>query len=121
MFSNKNQSCHRFLVHVAQTDVRNSLGFTRLQIDPGLRFRLNFAPLWEGPDPPPTRPTLAMSHPELGSLGGEIIATIMDIADKRKQRSHNSIVGMLLELFDKVLHFIKNVLSTCGLYDNVVY
>ena len=48
MFSNKNQSCHRFLVHVAQTDVRNSLGFTRLQIDPGLRFRLNFAPLGEG-------------------------------------------------------------------------
>jgi hypothetical protein len=57
MFSNKSQNCHRFLVHVAQTDVRNSLGLTRLQIDPGLRFRLNFAPLWEGltqvPSPPP--------------------------------------------------------------------
>ena len=62
-----------------------------------------------------------MSHPELGSLGGEIIATIMDIADKRKQRSHNSIVGMLLELFDKVLHFVEDVLSTYGPCNNVAY
>ena len=75
----------------------------------------------EGPDPPPTRPTLAMSHPELGSLGGEIIATIIDIADEGKQRSHDSIVGMLLELFNKVLHFVEDTLSVCGLYDNVAY
>ena len=62
-----------------------------------------------------------MSHPELGSLGGEIIATIMDIADERKQRSHNSTVGMLPELFDKVLHFVENVLSTRGPHNNMTY
>jgi hypothetical protein len=75
----------------------------------------------EGPDPPPTRPTLAMSNPELGSLGGEIIATIMDIADEGKQRSHNSVVSMLPELFDKVLHFVEDALSVRGLNDNAAH
>ena len=64
----------------------------------------------KGPNPPLTRPTLAMSHPELGSLGGEIIATIIDIVDKGKQRSCNSIVSMLLELFNKVVQFVEDAL-----------
>jgi hypothetical protein len=75
----------------------------------------------EGPDPPPTRPTLAMSHPELGSLGGEIIAAIMDIADEGKQRSHNSIVGMLPGLFDKMVCFVEDALSVRGPNDSVAF
>jgi hypothetical protein len=62
-----------------------------------------------------------MSHPELGSLGGEIIATIMDIADDGKQRSHDSIVSMLPELFDKVVRFVEDALSVRGPNDNVAH
>jgi hypothetical protein len=62
-----------------------------------------------------------MSHPELGSLGGEIIAIIIDIADEGKQRGHDLIVGMLPGLFDKVLRFVEDALSTCGPHDNVAY
>src|SRR5271167_794374 len=76
----------------------------------------------EGPDPSPTRPTLAMSpHPELGSLGVEIIAAIMDIVDEGKQRSRDSIVGMLPGLFDKLLHSVEDALSVRGPNDNVAY
>ena len=75
----------------------------------------------EGPDPPPMHPTLAMSHPELGSLGGEIIERIIDIADEGKQRSCDSIVSMLLELFNKLLDFVDDALSTHGLSDNVAF
>ena len=75
----------------------------------------------EGPDPPPTRPTLAMSHPELGSLGGEIIATIIDIADEGKQRSCDSIVSMLPGLFDKVVQFVEDALSVRGPNDGVAF
>jgi hypothetical protein len=62
-----------------------------------------------------------MSHPKLRSLGGEIITTIIDIADEGKQRGYNLIVGMLLRLFDKVLCFVEDALSTHSLYNNVVY
>jgi hypothetical protein len=67
----------------------------------------------EGPDPPLTRLTLAMSLPELWSLGEEIIARIMGITDEGKQRSH-SIFGMLPELFNKVMDFIADSLETCS-------
>jgi hypothetical protein len=75
----------------------------------------------EGPDPPPTRPTLVISYSELGSLGEEIIGGIMDIADEGKQRSHSLIVGMLPGLFDKVMSFVSNVLAMRGPNDGVAY
>ena len=75
----------------------------------------------EGPDPLLTCPTLAMSHPELGSLGEEIIVTIMDITDKGKQRSHESIVSMLPGLFDKMVCFVEDALSVHSPNDNVAF
>ena len=61
-----------------------------------------------------SRAMLAMSNPELGSLGEEIIMGIIDIADEGKQRSHSSIVGVLPELFDKV------TIDPAGLYYKVL-
>src|SRR5271167_1099239 len=75
----------------------------------------------KGPNPPLTHPTLAMSHSKLGSLGGEIIATIIDIADKGKQRSCNSIVSMLLGLFDKVVQFVEDALLVHSLNNSVAF
>ena len=74
----------------------------------------------EGPEPPLTRPTLAMTHPELGSLGTEIIENIMHITHEG-QRSANSVIDIILELLDKVLKFVEDTLSSRGLNDNVVY
>ena len=45
----------------------------------------------------------------------------MDIADDGKQRSHDSIVSMLPELFDKVLRFVKDALSVRNPNDNVAH
>lgn len=66
----------------------------------------------EEPELPPTRRTLAMTHPELGSLGEEIIRDIMEITDEGKQRSNSSVVGVLPQLFDKVLSFVRDALAT---------
>ena len=74
----------------------------------------------EGPEPLSTRPTLAMTHPELGSLGTEIIENIIYIIDEG-QRSANSVIDILLELLDKVLKFIEDVLSSHSLNNNVIY
>jgi hypothetical protein len=62
-----------------------------------------------------------MSHPELGSLGEEIIGAIMDIIDEGKQRSYSLIVSMLPGLFDKVVSFVSNALATRGPNDSVAY
>jgi len=62
-----------------------------------------------------------MTHPELGSLGAEIIQRILNITDGGGQRSDSSIVSMLPELFDKVLEFVEDALSTRGLNDNVAH
>ena len=61
-----------------------------------------------------------MTHPELGSLGTEIIENIIYIIDEG-QRSANSVIDILLRLLDKVLKFIKDALSSHGLNDNVAY
>ena len=74
----------------------------------------------EGPEPPLTRPILAMTYPKLGSLGTEIIENIIYIIDEG-QRSANSVMDMLPGLLDKVLKFIEDALSSRGLNDNVVY
>ena len=47
-----------------------------------------------------------MTHPELGSLGEEIIRNIIEITDRGEQGSHSSIVGVLPQLFEKVLSFV---------------
>jgi hypothetical protein len=75
----------------------------------------------EGPELPPTRPTLAMTYPKLGRLGEEIIRNIMEITDGGEQRSHSSIVGVLPQLFDKVLNFVEDALATRGPNDGVAY
>ena len=62
----------------------------------------------EGPELPPTRPTLAMTHLELGSLGEEIIMDIMEIADEGK-------------LFEKVVRFVGDALAIRGPNDGVAY
>ena len=64
---------------------------------------------------------LAMSYLELGSIGEDIIKDIMEIIKEGKQRSHSGIISVLLQLFKKVLTFIKDLLSTRGSNDEVVY
>ena len=73
----------------------------------------------EGPDPLATRPTLAMSHPELGSLGGEIIGKIIELTDQGRQGSFA--FDALLELFDRMIDFVERALTTRGPNDSVAY
>jgi hypothetical protein len=61
-----------------------------------------------------------MTHPEPGSLGEEIIKDIMEIADG-EQRSPSSIMGVLPQLFDKVVSFIGDALAVRGPNDGVAY
>lgn len=75
----------------------------------------------EGPESPPKQLTLAMTHPELGSLGEEIIKNIMEIADEGEQRSHPEIVGVLQRLFEKVLSFVRDALAVRVPNDGVAY
>ena len=49
----------------------------------------------EGSDPLLTCLTLAMSKPELGSLG-DIIKDIMEIIEEERQRSYSEIINVLL-------------------------
>jgi hypothetical protein len=62
-----------------------------------------------------------MAHLELGRLGEEIIRNIIEITDDGEQRSHSSIVGVLSQLFDKVLSFVEDALTARGPNDGVVY
>jgi hypothetical protein len=92
---------------------------------PFVRYlRLNYCALGGlslGRELPPTRPTLAMTHPELGSLVEEIIKDIMEIADEGELRSPSSIMGVLPQLFDKVVSFIEDALAVRGPNDGVAY
>ena len=73
----------------------------------------------EGLEPPPTRPTLAMTHLELESLGEEIIRRIIEIIDQGRQG--NFLVNALLELLDKIAGFIRTVLLVRSLNDGVAF
>ena len=62
-----------------------------------------------------------MSNLELGSLGEDIIKDIMEITEEGGQRSHSEIMDVLSQLFEKVLTFVEDALSTRGPNDEVAY
>ena len=73
----------------------------------------------EGPKLPPTRPTLAATHPELGSQGESIIKAIVDITEKGP-KAEGFIEG-LPGFFDEVVNFVSAVLAVRGPYDEVAH
>jgi hypothetical protein len=79
----------------------------------------------EGPELPPTRPTLATTHPQLASLGERIIVDIHGLMDKRSKSSTGQdfaeLTAQLPGIFDNVLGLIATALVTRGHYDNVAH
>ena len=79
----------------------------------------------EGPEPPPSRPTLATTHPELASLGERIIVDIHELMDKgsksRTGDEFEALTAQLPDLFNSVLDFVGAALATRGHYDNVAH
>jgi hypothetical protein len=79
----------------------------------------------EGPELPPSQPTLATTHPELACLGEQIIVDIQDIIGKRSRSftedDFNALMAQLLDIFNRVLDFLMTTLATRGQYDNVAH
>jgi hypothetical protein len=66
----------------------------------------------EGPELPPTRPTLATTHPQLASLGEHIIVDIHELIDKGNKSSIGEdfakLTAQLPGIFNNVLDFVGN-------------
>ena len=79
----------------------------------------------EGPELPPSRPTLATTHPELGRLGEQIIIDIQEIMEKGSRSftkdNFDALTTQLPDVFNRVLDFIGTALATRGHYDSVAY
>ena len=76
----------------------------------------------EGPELPPSRPTLTMTHPELQRQGEQILKDIMDISEEgNKGEDIQSFLERLPGLFEKMSDFIGATLSTRGPNDGVAY
>lgn len=73
----------------------------------------------EGPQPPSSRPTLASTHPELGSQGETIIKAIMDISEQGPEAER--LLEGLPGLFNQVVDFVGAVLAIRGPYDEVAH
>jgi hypothetical protein len=79
----------------------------------------------EGPELPPSRPTLATTHPELASLGELIISNIqLLIAQGNESRTGEDFKALAEQLpgfCDSVLDFVGTALATRGHYNNVAH
>ena len=79
----------------------------------------------EGPELPPSRPTLATTHPQLASLGEQIIVDIQGIMEKGSRSftedDFNALTTQLLDVFNRVLDFVATTLATRGHYNNVAH
>jgi hypothetical protein len=73
---------------------------------------------------PPSRPTLATTHPELACLGEAIIAEItevLDIGSGNRDGDFSAAIAQLPDLLKKVMEFVGTALATRRSYDNVAH
>jgi hypothetical protein len=79
----------------------------------------------EGPKQLPTRPTLAMTHLQLASLGECIIVDIHKLMDKGSKSSTGQDfaepTAQLPGIFNNILDFVATALATHSYYDNVAH
>ena len=77
-----------------------------------------------GPELPPSRPTLAATHPEIASQGQAIIEEIMKLSnpDNSWREGHcQGLLDRLPGLFDAVSNFVGATLAIRGPNDGVAY
>src|SRR5450432_4583696 len=79
----------------------------------------------EGPELPPSRPTLATTNLELACLGEQIITDIQTLMEQGNE-SHTgddfkALAEQLPGFCDRVLDFVGTTLATRGHYDNVAH
>ncbi|MCJ1353137.1 MAG: hypothetical protein MMC33_003122 [Icmadophila ericetorum] len=72
----------------------------------------------EGPAPPPTRPNMGMTHPELGSRGVKIVNSITTIMEKIG-RNYPIELYELPDLLAEVVDFIEDALSARSPNDSI--
>jgi hypothetical protein len=79
----------------------------------------------EGPELPPSRPTLATTHPELTCLGEQIIVDIQTLIEQRdKSRIRDDFKALAEQLpgfCDSILSFVGTALATHSCYDNIAH
>lgn len=73
----------------------------------------------EGPKLPTTRPTLAATHPELGTQGEIILQAIADTLEQGPEAV--DFLEKLPKIFDSVAEFVIAVLAVRGPYDEVAH
>jgi hypothetical protein len=75
-----------------------------------------------GPEPPPERPSLAATHPEISRRGNDILRDITQImAIEPDTEGIATLVEGLPGFFDKVSDFVRDTLSSRGPNDSVAY
>jgi hypothetical protein len=75
-----------------------------------------------GAEPPPERPSLAATHPQLFSRGNDILQSIMQIMSiTPTEEGISAIVEGLPGFLDKVGDFVRDTLSSRGPNDSVAY
>ena len=79
--------------------------------------------MMEGPELPASRPTLAMTHPELGSQGETLIIAINKFFEEGKENGEliEALTEQLPDLLASMVEFIGAALSTRGPNDGVAY
>jgi hypothetical protein len=79
----------------------------------------------EGPELPPLQPTLATTHPELASLGEQIIFRVQALIEQGNESctgdNFKALAEQLPGFCDSVLDFVETALATCGHYNNVAH
>jgi hypothetical protein len=79
----------------------------------------------EGPELPLSQPTLATTHPELASLGEQIICNIQTLIEQGNKsytgNDFKALAEQLLGFCDSVLEFVETVLATHSYYNNVAH
>jgi hypothetical protein len=79
----------------------------------------------EGPELPPSRPTLATTYPELASLGELIISYIQVLIDQGNKSytgdDFRALAEQLPGFCDSVLGFVETVLMIYSYYNNVAH
>jgi hypothetical protein len=79
----------------------------------------------EGLELPLSQPTLATTHPELASLGEQIIFRVQALIEQGNKSSTGDDFKALAEQLpgfcDSVLDFVETALAICSYYNNVAH
>src|ERR1700730_5017261 len=79
----------------------------------------------EGPELLLLQPTLAATHPELASLGEQIIFRVQALIEQGNKSctedDFKALAEQLPGFCDSVLDFVETALATCGHYNNIAH